>query len=143
MAVATINAHMLKDSVDFSVVIGWSGEESKPYYRAVLLSASRATTIVTKPFWGYEVISAAEFDRLLDVIEASGRRLVIGAYSGQANEYYLQIEAAHDVYHSLLGFDQDTIGILNRMADTLAPVHQWPIRDIVARISSALQPGPP
>ena len=45
---------------DFRLRVVWNGLEDKPFYKAVLLSASRASEAGQQPFWGYAVVSADE-----------------------------------------------------------------------------------
>jgi len=123
---------------DFSVLIAWNGPEDKPFYRALLVSASQAALIDRKPFWGYAIISAAELQQLIDVLIAHGRAPTAGPYTGAGSEYYVEIQIGREVTHYSLGFDRETLQILMQMADALA-AHQQPLQDIVTRIKPAVE----
>ncbi len=123
----------------FSVLIAWSGPEDKPFYRALLVSASQAALIDHQSFWGYAVISEEELDRLISVLAAHGRTLKPGAYAGAGPEYYVELRRDGQAAHCSIGFDREMLEILTRMADALAEAHRQPIRDIVARIRSAVE----
>ena len=125
------------DVADYSLLIAWHGPEDKPFYRALLVSPSRASLITNQPFWGYAVISAEEFVRLVGILEAQRRPLVAGPYRPNGAEYYVEIEVVQQVYHCSLGFGQETRMVLAQLAAALEPAHQQSIQDIVARISQA------
>lgn len=123
---------------DFTVRIAWHGPEDKPFYRALLVSPSRASSITNQPFWNYVVISAEEFTRLADVLTSQpGHPLVPGPYQPDGPEYYVEIEADRHTYHSSLGFDQATGTVLRRIAAALEPDHRRPIQDILVRIGQS------
>jgi hypothetical protein len=129
----------LRGKTDFAAVIAWRGIEDKPFYRAKLVSASRAATAQAQPFWGTAVIDAAEFARLAAVLRDAGVLLSPGPdAAGGVNEYYVEIQADGEQYSGSLGFDRNTSTTLDRLAGALEPAHRTPIQDIIARIQAAL-----
>lgn len=124
---------------DFSVLIAWSGPEDKPFYRALLVSASRSGLIDHQPFWGYAIISRPELNQLIAVLQTDGCAEAPGRYTGTGPEYYVEIERAEQVDHYALGFDRQTQTILARLAAVLAADHRQPIEQIATRISSAIR----
>ncbi len=136
MTANTVRAESVKGASNFSVLIAWSGAEDKPYYRALLVSATRVTLIDNKPFWGYAVISSFEFDRVMDILEGQNLNLLKGIHQGNESEYYLDVDTNGEQYHRSLGFDRNTPEILNQLAKALEAANRKPILDIVARIGS-------
>jgi hypothetical protein len=128
---------LLKNAKDFSVLVAWTGDEDKPYYRAVLVSQSRASSITTKPFWGYALISTEEFNKLLDVLEANAKTLSPGPYSGDKSGYDVTIEADGKAGHCFIGSDQETVDILRQMENALEVANRNAMRDVLSRISSS------
>lgn len=126
------------DVSDYSVCIAWHGPEDKPFYKALLVSPSLAASIANEPFWNYAVISTEEFRRLLDAVTSQpGHPLVPGPYQPDGPEYYVEIKADRQKYHSSLGFDQATRTILRQVAAALEPDHRQPIQNILVRIGQA------
>lgn len=129
----------LKGATDFSVVIAWSGAEDKPFYKAMLVSPSRASQVSNEPFWGYAVISPEEFDRVIEVLRNHQRNLAPGRYGGEGPEYYVEVEASSGTYHCSLGFDPETFAILHELANALEMVNRKPIQDIINRVGSTFK----
>jgi hypothetical protein len=136
MTANAVRAESVKGASNFSVLIAWKGAEDKPYYRALLVSATRATLIDNKPFWGYAVISSVEFDRVMDILEGQNLNLIKGTHQGNEPEYYLEVDTNGEKYYRSLGFDRNNPEILIQLAKALEAANQKPILDIVARISS-------
>ena len=123
------------DATDYSVCIAWHGPEDKPFYKALLISPSRASSISSEPFWNHAVISPDEFRRLLDALASrQGHALVPGPFRPDGPEYYVEIEVDGQTFHSSLGFDHGTREVLRHMAAALEPDHRKPIEDILVRI---------
>lgn len=122
---------------DFAVLIGWSGPEDKPLYRALLVSPAREAQIERKPFWGYAVISERELDRLTDALAAQGCPATAGPYTGEGSEYYVEIERAGATTSYALGFDSDTAASLRAIAAALDADHREPVEAIIARIGGS------
>lgn len=131
-----------KNVTDFSVLIAWSGAEDKPFYRARLLSQSRSHLIANEPFWGYAVISPEEFNKLVDILNASQHQIFSGHHPGEESEYYIELQIASEVYYCSLGFDQNTVDILTQIMGALEAKNRKPIRDILARTSPIFGSGP-
>lgn len=126
------------DVTDYSVRIAWHGPEDKPFYKALLLSPSRSASIANEHFWNYAVISTEEFRRVLDAVASQpGHPLAPGPYQPDGPEYYVEIKAGGQMYHSSLGFDQATVTVLRQVAAVLEPDHRQPIQDILIRIGQA------
>jgi hypothetical protein len=123
------------DVSNYSVLIAWHGPEDKPFYRALLVSSTRTSSIANEPFWNYAVISPEEFARVVDVLTSQPEHpLVPGPYQPDGPEYYVEIEVDRQTYHSSLGFDQATGAVLRQMAAALEPGHRQPIQAILVRI---------
>ena len=126
------------DVTNYSVRIAWHGPEDKPFYKALLVSLSRAASIANEPFWNYAVISTEEFRRLLDALASQPEHpLVPRPYQPDGPEYYVEIKVDGQIYHSSLGFDQATGTVLRQAAAALEPDHRQPIQDILVRIGQA------
>lgn len=134
----------IRSVADFRVRIAWSGDEDKPFPRALLVSPSQAAHVEERTFWTYAVIGREEFGRLLDVLDRDGRALDDGAYEGTERGYYVEVEAGGSVAHTLLGFSAATVRTLERLNDALGEAHRAPIRTILDRLATALpeRPGP-
>ena len=133
-----ISENRLKDVIDFSVQVLWNGDEDKPFYKALLVSASQVELIGNEPFWGYAVVSMAEYNKLIDALNSTQQRFVAGRHNDAVFEYYVEIQSDSQVCHCSLGFDPSTIVTLEAMADVLAVTHQEPLLNIVSRIRSSL-----
>lgn len=125
----------LENATDFSVLIAWKGAEDKPFYKALLVSPSRSSEVGNKSFWGYAVISREEFGKVVAVLRNSQEGLSSGGYDGEGPEYYVEIEAGDSKSHCSLGFEQETVKILNEVADALEASNRKPVRDVINRIS--------
>ena len=131
-------ADIRPDVTDYSVRVAWHGPEDKPFYKALLVSPSRAASIANEPFWNYAVISAEEFRSLFAALASQPRYpLVPGPYQPDGPEYYVEIKADGQMYHCSLGFDQATGTGLRQVAAALEPDHRQPIQDILVRIGQA------
>ena len=129
---------LLSDVTDYSVRVAWHGPEDKPFYKALLISPSRAALIANEPFWNYAVISSEEFGRLLEAVASQPRHpLVPGPYQPDGPEYYVEIKADGQMCHSSLGFDQATETVLRQVTAALEPDHRQPIQNILVRIGQA------
>lgn len=124
------------DADEFTVTIAWSGPEDKPFYRARL--TSRPSEIKKEPFWGYVVIGKKEFTGILDVLQNSNATCAKGPFVQNKPTYYVEIHAAGDVYHCLLGFDRFTLETLDRIATALEGANRRPVLDIISRIRPSL-----
>jgi len=123
------------DVSEYSVRIAWHGPQDKPFYNALLVSPSRAALIMNEPFWNYAVIGTAEFRRLVDALAfRPGYPLMPGPYQPDGPEYYVEIKADGQMYHSSLGFDQAAGTVLRQVAAALEPDHRQPIQTILVRI---------
>jgi hypothetical protein len=128
---------------DFRLRVVWNGLEDKPFYKAVLLSASRASEAGHEPFWGYAVVSADEIGRVVDAAAASGAAWQPGPYSGQKSEYFADLETESGGWHAALGFEPQTLAQLNAIALALDEAHRKPIADVISRIRGELGSGSP
>jgi hypothetical protein len=129
----------LSRSTEFVVVIAWNGPEDKPYYKAMLVSESRASDCRNEPFWGCSAITTAEFGKLLEVLNTHSLRLLRGAYQKTISEYYLTIETDSRQYYCSLGHDKTTVQVLEGMAGALEASNRKPIVDIIVRIGSTFK----
>jgi hypothetical protein len=142
VAESSLSDALRSEVKDFAVLVAWSGPEDKPFYRALLVSASRSNLIEHKPFWGYAVISADELRKLVGVLLSQGRLLVEGRHPVDVAEYYVEADVEGVLHHCPLGFDRDTLRALEGMAMALEPDHRAPIQQIAQRIRPALEQGP-
>ena len=136
MSTVSTAAGPILGSSDFSVLVAYSGPEDKPFYRARLVSASRASLIEAEPFWGYAVIGPGEFKRLVGLLSSHDRELLPGPHPAEKDEYYVEIDAGGDVFYCSLGFEQATVSILNQVANVLEVDNRKPILDIISRLGS-------
>jgi hypothetical protein len=129
---------LLRDSPDFLVRIAWSGPEDKPFYKAVLCSASRAdsASAVKDPFQGRATISRQEWNRLLNAFEADGLALSPGGYPAGQSEYFAEIEVPRGRWHTGLGFTAKTLKILGDVEAALETRNRQPVTDIIDRVGS-------
>lgn len=146
MSESTVAYELLKEIADFCLVIGWSGDEDKPYPRARLRSRSWAEQVEEDPFWGDVVIDPSEYRRLIDLFAAEEVAFSPDSYTGGGNGYYVEIQtgeppAVEDLeaaYHTFLGATQQTLSLLVRMVERLEPEHRDPVQQIVARLGGLL-----
>lgn len=123
----------LKNSPDFSMRIIWRGHEDKPFYRAHLVSASRRHRLKDKPFWGNAVISAAEYDRILALLEHGCQTIGIDSHEDKFG-YTLEIHANDITGFCYMGLNEDTMRALALIRDALEPENRKPISDIMERL---------
>lgn len=141
MAEGSILNALQGDVKEFSALVGWSGPEDKPFYRALLVSQLRAEVIENRPFWGYAVISADELRRLVATLLTQGQRFLEGRHSGAGSEYYVDTDVERLLHFCSLGFDRDTLRALRGMSAALEADHRAPIEEIENRIRPALEQG--
>lgn len=123
------------EATDFSLTIGYDGPEDKPFYRACLLSRSRAGEYAAQPFWGSAVISPGELAALVDSLAAGGARFSPGRHPVGSVGYYVEIDyGGEELSHCLLGFGGETVTWLEALAGALDEANRGPVLDIIGRI---------
>jgi hypothetical protein len=119
---------------DFVVRIRWAGDEDKPFYKALLVSASRASLgNKLDPFWVCAVISKQEFDDVLAALESSAVTFCPGSFPRWDPQYVAELEGGGEVVHGALGADSRTLGVLESVAKAVRWQHRDPIQRILAR----------
>lgn len=121
-------------ATDFSVTIAYEGPEDKPFYRACLLSRTRAGEYVAQPFWGSAVIGAGELAAVVDSLAAGGVRFSPGRHPAGSVGYYVEIDDGGELSHCLLEFGGETVTALEALAGALDADHRGPLLDIIGRI---------
>ena len=122
------------EATDFSVTIGYDGPEDKPFYRACVLSRTRAGEYAAQPFWGSAVIGAGELAALVDSLAAGGARFSAGRHPAGSVGYYVEIDDGGELSHCLLGFSGETLTWLEALAGALDEANRGPLLDIIGRI---------
>jgi len=122
------------EATDFAVTIGYDGPEDKPFYRACLLSRTRAGEYVAQPFWGSAVIGARELAALVDALAAGGVRFSPGRHPAGSIGYYVEIDDSGEWSHCPLGFGGETLTWLAALAGALDEANRGPLLDIIGRI---------
>jgi hypothetical protein len=125
---------------DFRVSITWLGAEDKPFYKALLVSASRAAELQTLPhFWTGSVITGEELRRIIVAAQAHGFTWYEGPSSQSALGYVACIEEAQRVTHTELGVGPQTLRALRAIEAALLPEHRQPISRIVERAEKTME----
>jgi hypothetical protein len=135
-AVATGCAKGSSPAAGFTVRLDWHGAEDKPFYRALLVSPSRASSIAQLPsaFWGGAVITPDELDALEKVLQQHTPGLTAGKYSGQGDEYFVEIEVDGHLRHVSLGSEAQAVSTIEALSQALDEGHRKPLGDVVVRL---------
>ncbi|HEY6110960.1 MAG TPA: hypothetical protein VIV62_00445 [Chthoniobacterales bacterium] len=128
------------EPADFRVSIAWEGAEDKPFYKALLVSASWAMELENLPqFWAGSVITEGELRRIVVAATAHGFTWCEGSSSQQAQGYVVRIQEAQHLAHVEFGFGPQTLQALRAIEAALLPDHRQPIRWIVERIAKTTE----
>jgi hypothetical protein len=128
----------LRTATNFSILIGYSGPEDKPFYRALLVSPSRSAQIRQDPFWHFAVISAAELEKFVVHLQQT-HKLLPGPHPASAgSDYYVEIDVEGQKFHCSLGFDFKTEEFLQQLMGGLESKNHPAITSILDRARAAL-----